>query len=106
MARIEQFYSQLYNNDKVVTIQTNQKTYPPIMELEMEARLRKTKNGKDVGKDKVNKCIMERSIPKTWKEANMVIFIQERQQKIHQQELYFTYKFACYGIFTNCLRNS
>ena len=27
------------------------------------------------------KCITERRIPKTWKEANMVIFFQEREQK-------------------------
>ena len=67
--------------------------------------LRKMKNGKEAGKDQVNietlkagnetiakqlaklytKCITERRIPKTWKEANMVIFFQEREQKRHQE---------------------
>ena len=31
------------------------------------------------------KCITERRIPKPWKEANMVICFQEREQKIHQE---------------------
>ena len=31
------------------------------------------------------KCITERRIPKTWKEANMVTFFQEREQKRHQE---------------------
>ena len=31
------------------------------------------------------KCITERRIPKTWKEANMVIFFQEREQKMHKK---------------------
>ena len=66
----------------------------------------KMKNGKEAGKYQVNietlkagdetiakqlaelhtKCITERRIHKTWKEANMVIFFfQEREQKIHQE---------------------
>ena len=71
----------------------------------MEAAIRKMKNGKEAGKDQVNietlkagdetiakqlaklytKCITERRIPKTWKEANNYgdIF-QERKQKRHQ----------------------
>ena len=71
----------------------------------MEAALRKVKTGKEAGKDQVNietlkagdetiakqlaklytKCITERRIPKTWKEANTVIFFQEREQKRHQE---------------------
>ena len=71
------------------------------MAWEVEDAPRNMKNGKDVGKDQVNietrkagedpiakqlaklytKCITERRIPKTWKEANMVIFFQEREQE-------------------------
>ena len=59
------------------------------------------KNGKEAGKDQVNietlkagdetiakqlaklytKCITERHIPKTWKEANMVIFFKKGNRK-------------------------
>ena len=75
------------------------------MAWEVEAALRKMKNRKVAGKDQVNietlkagdetiakqlaklytKCITERRIPKTWKEANIVIFFQEREQKGHQE---------------------
>ena len=75
------------------------------MPWEVEAALSKMKNGKEAGKDQVNietlnagdetiakqlaklytKCITERRIPKTRKEANMVIFFQERKQKRHQE---------------------
>ena len=78
---------------------------PPIMACEVDAALRKMKNGKESGTDQVNietlkagdetiakqlaklytKCITERRIPKTWKEANMVIFFQENEQKRHQE---------------------
>ena len=67
------------------------------MEWEVEAALRKMKTGKEAGKDQVNietlkagdettakqlaklypKSITERRIPKTWKEANMVIFFKK-----------------------------
>ena len=67
----------------------------------MEAALRKMKNGKEAGKDQVNiatlkagdetiakqlaklytKCTTERHIPKTWKEANMVIFFKKGNRK-------------------------
>ena len=96
MERIDEFYSELYNSDQAVTIQTDPEEIPPIMEWAVEAALRKMKNGKEAGKDQVNietlkagdetianqlaklytKCITERRIPKTWKEANMVIFFQ------------------------------
>ena len=67
------------------------------MAWEVEAALRKMKNGKEAGKDQVNietlkagdetiakqiaklytKCITERRIPITRKEANMVIFLKK-----------------------------
>ena len=97
MERIEEFYSELYDSDQAVTIQTDPKEVPPIMAWEVEAALRKMKNGREAGKDQVNietlkagdetiekqlaklytKCITERRIPKTWKEANMVIFFKK-----------------------------
>ena len=71
------------------------------MAWEVEAALRKMKNGKEAGKYQVNietlkagdetipkqlaklytKCITERRIPKTWKEANMVIFFKKGNRK-------------------------
>ena len=71
------------------------------MAWEVEAALRKMKNGKEVGKDQINietlkagdetiakqlaklytKCITERCIPKTWKEANVVIFFKKGNRK-------------------------
>ena len=97
MERIEEFYSELYDSDQAVTIQTDSKEVPPIMAWEVEAALRKMKNGKEAGKDQVNietlkagdetiakqlaklytKCITERRISQTWKEANMVIFFKK-----------------------------
>ena len=101
MERIEEFYSELYDSDQAVTIQTVPKEVPPIMAWEVEAALRKMKNGEEAGKDQVNietlkagdetiakqlaklytKCITERRIPKTWKEANMVIFFKKGNRK-------------------------
>ena len=54
MERIEAFYSELYDSDQAVTIQTYPKEVPPIMACEGEAALRKMKNGKEAGKDQVN----------------------------------------------------
>ena len=87
MERIEEFYSELYDSDQAVTIQTDPEEVPPIMAWEVEATPRKMKNGKEAGKYQVNietlkagdetiakqpaklytKCITERRIPKTWK---------------------------------------
>ena len=103
MERIEEFYSELYDSDQAVTIQynTDPEEVPPIMTREVEAVLRKMKNGKEAGKDQVNietlkagdetiakqlaklytKCITERRIPKTWNEANMVMFFKKGHRK-------------------------
>ena len=54
MEWIEEFYSELYDSDQTVTIQTDPKEVPPIMAWEVEAALRKMKNGKEAGKDQVN----------------------------------------------------
>ena len=71
------------------------------MAWEVEAALGKMKNGKEAEKDQVNietlkagdktiakqlaklytKCLTERRIPKTWKEANMVIFFKKWNRK-------------------------
>ena len=46
MERIEEFYSELYDSDQAVTIQTDPKEVLPIMAWEVEAPLREMKNGK------------------------------------------------------------
>ena len=51
MARIEEYYSELYDSDQAVTIQTYPEEVPPIMSWEVEAALRKMKNGKEAEKD-------------------------------------------------------
>ena len=101
MERIDKFYSELYDSDEAVTIQTDPEEVPPIMAWEVVSALRKMTKGKEAGKDKVNiktlkagdetiakqlakmytKCITERRIPKTWKEANMVIFVKKGNRK-------------------------
>ena len=43
MERIEELYSELYDSDQAVTIQTVPKEVPPIMAWEVEAALRKMK---------------------------------------------------------------
>ena len=50
MERIVEFYSELDDSDQTVTIQTNPGEVPPIMAWEVEAALRKMKNGKEAGK--------------------------------------------------------
>ena len=54
MERIEEFYSELYDSDQAVTIQTDPEEVLPIMAWEVEAALRKIQNGKAAGKDQVN----------------------------------------------------
>ena len=41
MERIEEFYSELYDSEQAVTIQTDPEEVPPIMAWEVEAALRK-----------------------------------------------------------------
>ena len=50
MERIEECYSELYDSDQAVTIRTDPEEVPPIMAWEVEAALRKMKNGKAAGK--------------------------------------------------------
>ena len=54
MERIEEFYSELYDSDQAVTVQTDPEEVPPIMAWEVAAALRKMENGKEAGKDQVN----------------------------------------------------
>ena len=54
MARIEEFYSELYDSDQAVTIQTDPEEVPSIMACEVEATLKEMKNGKEAGHDQVN----------------------------------------------------
>ena len=53
MARIEEFYSELYDSDQAVTIQTDPEKVPPIMAWKAKAALREIKDGKEVEKDQV-----------------------------------------------------
>ncbi len=116
MERIE-FYSELYDSYQAVTIQTDSEEVPTIMAWEVEAAVRKMKNGKEAGKDQVNietlktgdetianqlakpytKCITERHIQKTWKEANMVIFFKKGNRKDIKKRT--TDQFACYQMY-------
>ena len=106
MERIQELYSELYDSDEALIIQTDPEEILPIMAREVEAALRKMKNEKEAGKDQVNietlkagdetiakqlaklytTCITERRVPKTWKERSKYgdIF-QEMEQKRHQE---------------------
>ena len=53
MERIEEFYSELYDSDQAVTIQTYPEEVPPIMAWEVEAALKKMKMGKKLEKIKL-----------------------------------------------------
>ena len=85
MARKYEFYSELYDCDQAVTIQTDPEEVSPIMAWEVEDGLRKMTNEKEARKDPANieilnagketiekqlaklytKYITERRIPKT-----------------------------------------
>ncbi len=54
MERIEELYSELYDSDQAVTMQTDLENVPPIMKWEVETALRKMENWKEAGKDQVN----------------------------------------------------
>ena len=50
MARIEEYYSELYESDQAATIQTYPEEVPPIMAWEVEAALRKNEKWERSGK--------------------------------------------------------
>ena len=84
MERIEELYSELYDSNQAVTIQTDPKEVPPIMAWEVEA------GDETIAKQLAKlytKCITERRIPKTWNEANKNYgdIFQEMKQKRHQE---------------------
>ena len=105
MERIEEFYSELFDSDQAVTIQTDPKEVPPIMAWEVEAALRKMKNGKEAGKDQVNietlkagdetiakqlaklytKVHNRTTHPKNMEGSKYGDIFQERKQKRHQE---------------------
>ena len=74
MERIEEFYSDLYGSDQAVTLQTDPKEVPPIIAWEVEAALRKMKNGKEAGK--------ERRIPKHGRKQIWIIFFKKGNRKV------------------------
>ena len=93
LERIEEF-----NTEQTVTIRTDPREVPSV--TTWEAALKKMKNGKATGNDQVNietlkagedtiakalaklytKCISERRIPATWKNAKMVIIFKKGNQ--------------------------
>ena len=62
MERIEEFYSELYDSDHAVTIQTDPKEVPPIMAWEVEAALRKIKMMMMMGSRVIQSAVNKRSI--------------------------------------------
>ena len=57
LARIEEFYTKLYGSDQTVTIRTYPREIPSVTTWEVEAALKKMKNGKGregTGNDHVN----------------------------------------------------
>ena len=101
LERIEEFYTELYDSDQTVTIRTDPRKVLSVKTWEVETALKKLKNGKTIGNDQVNietlkagegtiakalaklytKCISERRIPTTWKNAKMVIIFKKGNQK-------------------------
>ena len=101
LERIEEFYTELYDSDQTVTIRTDPREVPSVTTWEVEAALKKMNNGKATRNDQVNietlkagedtiakalaklytKCISERRIPTTWKNAKMVIIFKKGNQK-------------------------
>ena len=94
-----------------------------IMAWEVEAALRKMKNGREEGKDQVNietlkavdetiarqlaklytECIKERRIPKSWKEANIVIFFKKWNRKDIKNYRPFCMLSNMYKLFTKII---
>ena len=107
---------------KAVTIQTYPDEVPPIMAWDVEAALRKMKNGNEAGKDQVNietlkavddtiakqlvnlftKCITERRIPKHGRKQIWGYFSRKGTKKKSRT----TDQFACYQICTICSQKS
>ena len=52
--RIEEFYTEFYDSDQTVTIRTDPREVPSVTTWEVEAALKKMKNGKATGNDQVN----------------------------------------------------
>ena len=101
LERIEEFYTELSDSDQTVTIRTDPREVPSVTTWEVEAALKKMKNGKATGNDQVNietlkagedtiakdlaklytKCISERRIPTTLKNAKMAIILKKANKK-------------------------
>ena len=93
------------------------------MAWEVEAALRKMINGKEARKDQANmetlkagyetiakqlaklytKCITERRIPKTWKEANMVLFLKKGNRKDSRNYIPICLLSNMYKLFTKII---
>ena len=73
-----------YGSDQAVTIQTVPKEVPPIMAWEVEAALRKMKNGKEAGKDQVNIETLKAG-DENMEGSKYGDIFQEREHKGHQE---------------------
>ena len=99
--RIEEFYTELYDSEQNTTIHTDPKEVPEITSWEVEATLRDMKNVTATGNDNINietlkagedaisktlaklytKCLSERRIPTTRKNAKMMIIFKKGNKK-------------------------
>ena len=53
LERIKEFYAEIYDSDQTVTIRTDSREVPSVTTWEVEAALKKMKNGKATGNDQV-----------------------------------------------------
>lgn len=101
MKRIEEFYTELYDSDIPVTVQTSKCEVPTVTTWEVRAALNRMKNGKAVGNDLIKietlkagedtiakelarlytQCLEERRIPTNWKNAKMIILFKKGNKK-------------------------
>ena len=99
--RIEEFYGELYKSTEEVNIETANTSLEDITEGEIEATLKKMKNGKATGNDDIKietmkaggsilirelaklftDCLKHRKIPTTWKNARMIIIFKKGNRK-------------------------
>lgn len=101
MTRIEEFYTELYDSNQTTNLCTDPAEVPEITPWEVEAALKKMKNGKAAGNDYISietlkaggkiitkalaelftKCMTKRRIPDVWKNARMILIFKKGNKK-------------------------